>query len=137
MILIFWCFGIILVQFEQQVCHSWNNVSMHLFIDWSQFWGFYKSMQILQHWHSCSRLSVVLCLTFTSLFCSLFVLIHQLHNLCFLYMLLLITTIFFQVIDDFRTVQWRNVFMYFYLDIVKGRVKKSGIFHFGVWTPPP
>ena len=78
---------------------------------------------------------VVPCLTFTSLFYSLFVLIHQLHNLCFLYMLLLITAIFFQVVDDFQTVQWRNVFIHFYLDIVKGRVKKSEIF-FWVWTAP-
>ena len=123
MILIFWCLGIILVQFEQQVCHSWNNVSMHLFIDWSQFWGFYRSMlQIWQHWlHSCSPS----------------VLTHQLHNFCFLYTLLLITAVFFQVVDDLRTVQWRNVFMHFYLGIVKGWVKKSEIFHLGVWNPSP
>ena len=139
MILIFWCFGIILVQFEQQVCQSWNNVSMHLFIgvNFEVFIEVCKSgnTDYIVVLVCLLSQSVGLCLTFTSLFYSLFVLIHQLHNLCFLYMLLLITAIFFQVVDDFQTVQWRNVFIHFYLDIVKGRVKKSEIF-FWVWTAP-
>ena len=104
MILIFWCFGIILVQFEQQVCHSWNNVSMHLFIDWSQFWGFYRSMlQIWQHWlHSCSVCSNS---STTQLSVSLYI---ASDHCCI-----------FQLFDDLRTVQWTNVFMHFYSGIVK------------------
>ena len=53
------------------------------------------------------------------------VLTHQLHNFQFLYTLLLITAVFFQLFDDLRTVQWTNVFMHFYSGIVKEWAKCS------------